>query len=139
MEHQVFLRKLENHTLPASEFNHRAHLYAAWGYRREYPAPEAAARCAYALSRFAMAHGVATKYNHTLTMALLAIVYSRIESCPAMIEDWDAFLASCHDLETDARAVINEHYTSERMADEMARKIFIKPDKKPLPVSCLLN
>ncbi|UTH73079.1 hypothetical protein [Chromobacterium sp. IIBBL 290-4] len=139
MEHQVFLRQLETHTLPASEFNHQAHLYAAWGYRREYPAPEAAARCAHALSRFAMAHGVATKYNHTLTMALLAIAYSRVESNPALTEDWQAFLTSCNDLAQDAKAVLEQHYSSERLSADAARKAFVKPDRMPLPVSCLLN
>jgi hypothetical protein len=139
MEHQVFLRKLEANALAASDFNHQAHLYAAWGYRREYPAPEAAARCAHALSRFAMANGAATKYNHTLTMALLAIAYSRVESDPALMEDWQAFLDSCRDLAQDARAVLEQHYSSERLAADSARKAFVKPDRKPLPVSCLLN
>ncbi|OWY39471.1 hypothetical protein CEK28_08340 [Xenophilus sp. AP218F] len=139
MEHQVFLRQLETHALSAADFNHRAHLYAAWGYRREYPAPEAAARCAHALSRFAMVHGAVGKYNHTLTMALLAIAYTRIESCPSLADDWDAFLSHCRDLEHDARAVLGEYYSSARLSDDMARKAFVKPDKKPLPVSCLLN
>ncbi|KUM04808.1 hypothetical protein KIF53_18855 [Chromobacterium subtsugae] len=139
MEHQVFLRQLESHSLPASDFNHQAHLYAAWGYRREYPAPEAAARCAHALSRFAMANGAATKYNHTLTMALLAIAYSRIESSPALGGDWPAFLDCCSDLAQDARAVLEQYYSAERLMADSARKAFVKPDKQPLPVSCLLN
>ncbi|MBX9346820.1 hypothetical protein K5M36_06930 [Chromobacterium vaccinii] len=139
MEHQVFLRQLEANALPASDFNHRAHLYAAWGYRREYPAPEAAARCAHALSRFAMANGAATKYNHTLTMALLAIAYSRVESCPSLMEDWPAFLDRCSDLACDARAVLEQYYSAERLQTDSARKAFVKPDREPLPVSCLLN
>jgi hypothetical protein len=57
MDYQAFLRQLESSTLPASEFTHQAHLYAAWAYRRQYPAAEAAARCARALSRYAMAQG----------------------------------------------------------------------------------
>ncbi|POZ61695.1 hypothetical protein [Chromobacterium alticapitis] len=139
MEHRVFLRQLEANALPASDFNHQAHLYAAWGYRRDYPAPEAAARCAHTLSRFAMANGEAAKYNHTLTMALLAIAYSRVASNPVLADDWQAFLNNCRDLAQDARAVLEQHYSSERLSADSARKAFVKPDRKPLPVSCLLN
>ncbi|QEL54959.1 hypothetical protein [Chromobacterium paludis] len=139
MEHQVFLRQLETNALPASDFNHQAHLYAAWGYRREYPAAEAAARCAHALSRYAMANGAATKYNHTLTMALLAIAYSRVDSQPELVQDWPAFLDRCHDLLRDAPSVLAQYYSSEKLQTDSARKAFVKPDRQPLPVACLLN
>ncbi|MCP1291502.1 MULTISPECIES: hypothetical protein [Chromobacterium] len=139
MDHQAFLRQLETNALPASDFNHRAHLYAAWAYRRQYPAPEAAARCARALSRFAMVNGAAMKYHHTLTMAILVILYSRMASQPQLLDDWEAFASHCPDMLADPRAVILQHYSSERLDDDSARKGFVEPDREPLPMSCLLH
>ncbi|MDF0606458.1 hypothetical protein HZU77_012480 [Neisseriaceae bacterium TC5R-5] len=139
MGYQTFLRQLESNALPASEFDHQAHLYAAWAYRRQYPAPEAAARCAYSLSRFAMMNGEAMKYHHTLTMAILVLLYSRIEANPKLLDDWETLLTCCADLVTDSRAVLLEHYSAERLNDEPARRAFIEPDKKSLPMSCFLH
>ena len=98
MDAQAFLLQLESNTLPAAEFNHRAHLLAAWSYRQFYPAREAAARCARALSRYAMAQGAAEKYHHTLTMASLTLVYDRLDAMPECLDNWQDFVASNPDL-----------------------------------------
>jgi hypothetical protein len=79
MDYQAFLRQLESSTLPASEFTHQAHLYAAWAYRRQYPAPEAAVRCARALSRYAMAQGAAEIPPHPHHV----LVVHSVPPCPA--------------------------------------------------------
>lgn len=139
MTHQAFLRELESHVLPVSDFTHRAHLYAAWAYRREYPAREAAARCARAISRYAMAKGAAQKYHHTVTMALLTLIYSRLEATPAQIDDWEAFAAGNADLLADARQLVACHYSEEKLQDEAARRAFVAPDIAPLPMSCLTH
>lgn len=138
-DHQAFLRELETLTLPASGFDHQLRLFAAWAYRRRYPAREAAARCAMSLSRNARAHGRAQHYHHTLTMALLAILYSRIASQPVLSEDWDAFLAANPDIVADAWKVLLEHYSEDKLLQDIARKVFLEPDRKPLPTGCLLH
>ncbi|MTD33770.1 hypothetical protein [Paludibacterium denitrificans] len=139
MDYQAFLRQLETHTLPVADFNHQAHLYAARAYRRLYPAGEAAVRCSRAFSRYVMAQGSIRKYHHSLTMALLAILYSLLDACPELTEDWDAFCQNCTDVIEDARAVVLEHYSADRLDEEAARKAFVAPDKKPLPTACLLH
>ena len=139
MDYQVFLRELETATLPAERFNHQAHLYAAWAYRRQYPAPEAAARCSRAFSRYAMAKGAADKYHHTLTMALLSIAYHRAEQEPAMVEDWQAFLAGFADIAGDARMLLQDYYSDDRLEQDQARRAFIKPDRAPLPTACFAH
>jgi len=137
MDHQAFLRQLESATLPASDFTHQAHLYAAWAYRRQYPAAEAAVRCARALSRYAMAQGAAEKYHHTLTMSLLSILYHRVQQLPNMAEEWSCFLAACQDVLEDARSVVLEYYSDERLEQDAARRGFVPPDRLPLPIACL--
>lgn len=137
MDYQAFLRQLESSTLPASEFTHQAHLYAAWAYRRLYPAAEAAARCARTLSRYAMAQGAAEKYHHTVTMSLLSILYHRAQQTPALVEDWPAFLAQCDDVLQDARAVLLAYYSDDRLNQDASRRAFVPPDRMPLPIACL--
>ena len=139
MDYQAFLRELETHALPAADFDHRAHLLAAWAYRSRYPAREAAARCARTLSRYAMAHGAAEKYHHTLTMALLAIMYSRLDAQPGQQASWDDFLAANADLMADSRAIVARHYSEQRLQHHDARRAFVAPDLAPLPMSCLLH
>jgi len=139
MDEQDFLRRLEARALTASELDHTAHLYAAWAYRRNYPAREAAARCAYALSRFAMSHGAADKYHHTLTMALLAILYSRVDDEPGVLSCWDTFLSANLDMVGDAPRLVREYYTEARLADDAARRGFVEPDLKPLPTGGVLH
>lgn len=138
-DQQAFLRALETLTLPASGFDLQLRLFAAWAYRRRYPAREAAARCAMSLSRNARAQGRAQDYHHTLTMALLAILYSRIAAQPVLAEDWEAFLAANPDIVADAWNVALEHYSADKLQQEAARKVFLEPDRKPLPTGCLLH
>jgi hypothetical protein len=135
---QAFLRELESLALPASGFDHQFRLFAAWAYRRCYPAGEAAARCAASLSRNARAQGRGQDYHHTLTMALLAIMYHRVDTKPVLTDNWGAFLAANPDIVSDATQVLNEHYSEDKLQQAVARKIFIEPDLKPLPVACLL-
>ncbi len=139
MDFQAFLRELESHALPAAEFTHRAHLQAAWAYRSRYPAREAAARCAHTLSRYAMAHGAAEKYHHTLTMALLAIMYSRLDAAPAQQASWDDFVAANPDLLGGTQALVAQHYSEQKLQEHDARRGFVAPDRAPLPMSCLLH
>ncbi|MDN0074231.1 hypothetical protein QU481_04915 [Crenobacter sp. SG2303] len=139
MDEQDFLQRLETRAMAASELDHTAHLYAAWVYRRNYPAREAAARCAYSLSRFAMTHGVAEKYHHTLTMALLAILYRRLDDEPYLLSSWDRFLSANPDLVRNARSVVCEYYSEARLADDDARRAFVQPDLKPLPTGGVLH
>lgn len=139
MDYQAFLRALETHALPAEQFNHQAHLQAAWAYRRSYAAREAAARCARALSRYAMAKGAPQKYHHTVTLAFLTIIYSRLEQTPAQVMDWHAFVAGNADLLHDARSLLGQHYSEQKLQDDNARRRFVEPDLAPLPVSCLTH
>lgn len=139
MDDQAFLRALESRVLPDTEFNHYAHLLAAWAYSRRYQTREAAARCAYSLSRYAMATGAMDKYHHTVTMAILAILYSRIEANPNLRDDWDAFLSANNDIVSDARTVLQQHYTPDTLDNDTARRGFVMPDIKPLPTGGLLH
>ena len=139
MDDQAFLLALESRQLPASEFNHQAHLYAAWAYSRRYHTAEAAVRCARALSRYAMAKGAAEKYHHTVTMAILAILYSRVDAQPELKDDWQAFLLANNDIVIDARQVIGMHYSEDKLGNDTARRGFVAPDKEPLPTACLLH
>lgn len=137
MDLQAFLCQLESNTLPAAEFNHHAHLLAAWSYRQLYPAREAAARCARALSRYAMAQGAAQKYHHTLTMATLSLVYDRMERDAQSLADWSHFVAGNADLFADLPALLRVHYSEQRLNDDMARGAFVEPDLVALPSSLL--
>ena len=62
-----FVQAFETASLPASEFNHAAHVRAGWWYLRHHPIGEAIDRFSRALRAFADANGASGKYHETVT------------------------------------------------------------------------
>jgi hypothetical protein len=73
-----------------------------------------------------MAQGAAEKYHHTLTMSLLSILY-RAQQMPAMVQEWPVFLAQCDDVLHDAKAVLFQYYSDDRLNQDVARRAFVPP------------
>lgn len=127
-----FLAALEATTLPAAEFTHRNHLRAAWLYLAKHPLPEAAMCCALSIQKYATALGVPGKFHLTLTLAFMHIV-AELRGQHS-VDDWEAFLAVCPQLERDAQQLIGRHYSEALLQSERARKTFVPPDRAPLPL-----
>ena len=90
------IAQFEACTLPTSAFHHSQHVEAAWDYLRRYPLPEAVARFADALQRFASAHGAPAKYDAALTAAYMGAIAARLARDP--LADWPTFAARHADL-----------------------------------------
>ena len=88
---QLFLDALEDTTLPAAEFTHRAHVRAGFLYLRRYDFPGACVAMKRAIQRFAVRLGKATLYHETMTIAYLALIAERLADEPPTIS-FDAFI-----------------------------------------------
>lgn len=131
MNDEQFLAALEDGSLPPDQFSHRSHLRAAWLYLERHALAEAARRCALTIQRYATGLGVPEKFHLTLSLAFMHIVAEQKQQHPA--RDWEAFLAACPDLQTNAQAIIGRYYSEAVLDSPQARRSFVPPDRAPLP------
>jgi len=128
MNHRDFLAAFEAGTLPEECFHHRDHVRAAWLLLREEPPAAALARFSSALKRFAAAKGKTRLYHETITWAYLLLINERMERGGRGL-DWNEFAESNPDLLTWRPSVLDEYYTSETIGSDLARRVFLLPDR----------
>jgi hypothetical protein len=108
---------------------HRGHLQLTYEVLREHDAFEALPVMARHLRALAAAHGVPDKYHATITGLWMLVVQERMQRTET--RDFPAFLAANEDL-LDARALPRRYYDPATLQSELARRIFVMPDRVPL-------
>jgi hypothetical protein len=126
-----FIARFEDCTLPNTAFHHRDHVRLAWLYLRRLPPLDALTRFTEGLKRFAHANGHDGLYHETITWAYLFLVHQRIATGPAD-ELWDEFAARNPDLLTWRPSILGEYYREETLTSELARRVFVLPDRREL-------
>ena len=124
-----FVARFEDCTLPNSAFHHRDHVRLAWIYVRRHPPLEALARFAGGLRRFATANGHPGLYHETITWAFLLLIRERMERGAAG-STWEDFAAANPDLLTWKPSVLDRYYRPETLGSELARRVFVMPDRE---------
>lgn len=127
-----FLVRLESAALLPAEWNHPAQLRMTYLHLRGSHFQDAIPRIRRALRRVHCGLGGAFgDFHETWTLAWSRLVASRIDrERPAPC--WFDFIRGNRDLLDSA--LIEEHYSSERIHSPRARREFVLPDRKPLPV-----
>ena len=110
----------------AMGLHHRAHLQLAFESLRLHDATTVLPHIERALRTVATAHGQPQKVHVTLTALWLLVVQERMARSP--IDDFDAFVAAHPDL-LDARGLPLRYYREATLADPLARRIFVLPDR----------
>ncbi|PYQ63928.1 MAG: hypothetical protein DMF54_15485 [Acidobacteria bacterium] len=123
-----FLAAFEDGSLPEDLFHHRDHVHAAWLLLREETPAAALGRFAAALKRFAAAKGKTRLYHETITWAYLLLINERMERL-GRDRVWEEFAASNPDLMTWRPSVLERYYTSEALGSDLARRVFLLPDR----------
>ncbi|MEA2601286.1 MAG: hypothetical protein QOF89_2278 [Acidobacteriota bacterium] len=125
-----FVRSFEDCTLPNSAFHHRDHVRLAWIYLRRHPPLEALRRFADSLKRFAAANGHPGLYHETITWAYLLLIQERMARGEAATwAAWEDFAARNLDLLTWKPSILDRYYTPETLGSELARRVFVMPDR----------
>jgi hypothetical protein len=128
MNDEEFIQCFESCTLPAESFRHGDHVRAVWLYLRCYSLLETLVRFSDGLKRFATANGKANLYHETITWAYVLLINERIErSGPE--QSWAQFVDSNVDLFDWKNSILKSYYLDETLRSEMARKIFVFPDR----------
>jgi hypothetical protein len=118
--------------LPASDFDHRAHVRMAWLVLQRHPTEEAVELVCTGIMRFAAHLGAAEKFNRTLSEALVRLMADSGTGNHSM--RWDEFTHRNQALMSDVPGLLARHYSAERLSSPEAKQRFIEPDRLPLPV-----
>jgi hypothetical protein len=124
-----FIRSFEDCTLSADAFHHRDHVRLAWLYLRRLPVLDALTRFSEGLRRFATANGHPGLYHETITWAYLFLIHQRMAGAETD-ETWEEFAARNPDLLTWKPSVLNAYYREETLGSELARRVFVMPDRR---------
>lgn len=117
-----FLAALGDGSLPPDDFDHAAHVRAAWLCLRRRGFAGGMAVLRDLLRGFATRHGVPEKYHETITVAFLTLIHERLHAA-ACSEDWPGFAARHPDL--FERDILRRYYRPETLASPQARTIFV--------------
>jgi len=128
------LEQFEKCTLPDEAFRHRDHVRVAFIYLSRYDGLEALARFSSALSRFAKSKGKPSLYNETITWAYLLIIREPMARV-GNPQRWEEFAAGNADLLNWKESLLKSYYREETLSSDLAKKVFLFPDKMSLPTS----
>lgn len=128
MNDRDFLAAFEAGTLPEERFHHPDHVRAAWLLLREEAPAAALARFSSALKRFAAAKGKTGLYHETITWAYVLIINERVQRAGGGL-GWEEFASANPDLLTWRPSVLDRYYTPETLGSELARSVFLLPDR----------
>ena len=128
MTDQELLEQFEQGTLPNESFHHRDHVRMAFLYVSKYPGIEAVERFCVALQRFAAAKGKPQLYHETITWAYLFLIRERLARTERR-PTWEEFSHSNADLLVWKDGVLSRYYSTDTLTSELARKVFVLPDK----------
>lgn len=125
--HQELIRIFEADAEPEAPFHHADHVRLAYAYLCEYPLFVAVEKFSAALKRYAAARGKSELYNATITAAYFFLIHERLARSEAA--DWGSFIEANTDLLVWKKGILDEYYEEATLKSELARKIFLMPDK----------
>jgi hypothetical protein len=127
MTHQELIDRFETDSVPDNSFHHADHVRLAFAYLSEYPPLQALDKFSTALKHFAAARGKPGLYNETITHAYFFLIRERMVR--AAVADWEEFAARNPDLLEWKDGILGRYYRQETLKSEVARSIFLFPDK----------
>jgi hypothetical protein len=125
------IRQFEDCSLPLEALRHCVHIEIAYLYLRKYALLDVLARFPAALTRYAEAHGKKGLYHETITWAYILLIHERMQRA-GHAQSWDQFKTANPDLLSWTATVLKQYYRDETLSSDLARKIFLFPDKVPV-------
>jgi hypothetical protein len=126
MNNAQLIYEFEQNTGSDSAFHHADHVRLAFAYLSEYPIFEALSRFCDALKRFAAARGKSDRYHETITWAYFFLIHERMAGSSGT---WEEFAGCNPDLLTWKGGILGRYYEDRTLKSELARKVFLMPDK----------
>jgi hypothetical protein len=128
MKDEELIECLENCTLSGASFHHPDHVKVVWLYLRCNSVLKTLSRFSEGLKRLAIANGKPNLYHETITWAYILLINERIRRS-GREQTWAEFKESNADLFDWKNSVLKSYYQDETLRSEVARNIFVFPDK----------
>ncbi len=128
MTDEEFIERFEDCSLLAAGFHHRDHIKVVWLYLRGNSVLETLSRFSAALKRFATANGKPNLYHETITWAYVFLINERMRQSEHE-QNWTEFVESNADLFSWQSSILKSYYHDDTLGSELARKVFVLPDK----------
>jgi len=128
MKGEELIERFENCTLSGESFHHREHVRVVWLYLRCNSVLETLGRFSAGLKRFAAANGKPNLYHETITWAYVFLIHERMQRHEGE-QSWAEFVDSNVDLFDWKNSILKSYYQDDTLRSEMARKVFVFPDK----------
>jgi len=128
MTDQELMEQFERATLPLECFRHSQHVRVAFLYLTQHPVLEALQAFSGALQRFACTHGKSELYHETITWAYIFLIRERMGRA-RKTQSWKEFAEDNADLLTWKDGVLTRYYREETLRSDLAKEIFVFPDK----------
>jgi len=128
MTDQELMEQFERATLPLECFRHPQHVRVAFLYLTQHPVLEALQAFSGALQRFACTHGKSELYHETITWAYIFLIRERMGRA-RKTQSWKEFAEDNTDLLTWKDGVLTRYYREETLRSDLAKEIFVFPDK----------
>lgn len=128
-QYRELARSFEAREVDPVAFRHREHVAVAYEMLRKHDFIEAAVKYGDNIQAIASKAGVPRKFNTTITFAFMSLIAERMATNEQT--DFDSFIATNEDLLS--KQLLLTWYSPERLQSELARGLFLMPDKAPLP------
>jgi hypothetical protein len=128
VSNEELIRRFESDAAPGYSFHHADHVRLAFAYLCECPVLQALERFASGLKRFAAARGKPRLYNETITCTYFFLIHERMARCEGA--GWDEFARQNPDLLLSKNGILSRYYEDATLTSDLARKVFVLPDKR---------
>jgi len=122
---QEVISRFEAGTL--EPFHHADHVRVAFAYLRNYPVLQSLEKFCCGLKRFAAAKGKPQLYHETITHAYFFLIRERMAREPNA--EWEDFARENSDLLVWKEGILTRYYQPETLQSELARSVFVFPDR----------
>lgn len=124
-----FNRQFTNFTLKPELFSHEAHLRLAWINIKNLGLEKAEENIQKQLENFVTHVGAKDKYNLTITIIAVKIVYHFMKQSKA--NNFKDFIIKTPQLKNNFKGLVNNHYSFDIFKSVKAKTEFLKPDLAP--------
>lgn len=124
-----FERQFSNGSLDPATFSHEAHLRLAWINIHKYGIDKAVENISLQLQQFVEPLGARDKYNQTVTVASIRVVYHFMLKSRAI--NFQHFISENPRLKNNFKELLSQHYDSDIFNSDQAKKEYLEPDLLP--------
>lgn len=123
---EEFLSQFIRCELNPADFSHEAHLRLAWIDVRKYGLEQGEKKIQTQLKAFVEFVGAKDKYNATVTIAAMRVVYHFMQKSTA--ENFKDFIAESPRLKNNFKELLDCHYSFDIFNSAEAKTGFLEPD-----------